>query len=83
MCAIFFPRLSALCQRYICHCFLHVLNLSSDDLILTRGINLSVKFTELSEAAKDLPIAFYFTEERAFVKQRSKTRGFDLKLIGK
>lgn len=58
------PRLSALSQWDVCHCLLHVLNLSFDDLLLTHGINLSVKLTELCETAKDLPIAFFFLFDR-------------------
>lgn len=58
------PRLSALSQWDVCHCLLHVLNLSFDDLLLTHGINLSVKLTELCETAKDLPIASFFLFDR-------------------
>lgn len=90
MCGRFFffplllPRLSALSQWDVCHCLLHVLNLSFDDLLLTHGINLSVKLTELCETAKDLPIAFFFfclTEERNFWEAKKKKQRFDLKLF--
>lgn len=72
------PRLSALSQWDVCHCLLHVLNLSFDDLLLTHGINLSVKLTELCETAKDLPIAFFFfvwQKKGTSERQRRKSRG--------
>lgn len=65
MCDFFpLPLFSAVSQHNVYNCFLHVLNLSFDDLVLTRGINLSVKFTELCEAAKDPPIAFVFDRRK-------------------
>lgn len=77
-CVIFFPlpRSSAVSQRSVYNCFLHVLNLSFDDLFLTHGINLSVKFTELCEAAKDPPIAFLFDRRKDLWEERKKNLGF-------
>lgn len=72
----FLPRLSALSQQRVCHCFLGVLNLSFDDLLLTHGTKSSVKFTELCEAAKDLPRAFCLTEERNSVEQGRKRKNY-------
>lgn len=66
----FFSRLSALSQHNVYRRFIHVLNLSFDDLVLTHGINLSVKFTELCEAAKDPPIAFLFDRRKDFWKRK-------------
>lgn len=72
---LFLPRLSAVSQQDDCHCFLHVLNLSFDDLLLTHGINSSVKFTGLCEAAKDLPIAFIFDRRKEFLKKQEEKPG--------
>lgn len=77
MYAIFFPLpcLSAQSQQNVCHCSLHVINLSFDDLLLTHGT--STRQLNSQSCVKEPKICLLLsclTEERAFEKQWRKNR---------